>query len=229
MTPRFMAPVLGLLVLGASGAFAQFSQQPIQLRGFGTPPGPGFGQSQLGQWAGQVAMSTQVLRVQCNSILLPAAQRMQLLLIGDRAVNLANGFHQLTLQPGINAAQLNAQHAAMDGAIDQFVNMVQQFTAGNPGMSQAIAKLQYADERLHAAMGGVNPGGDMQRAIVIRLARSLDDQAEELRAVIDDLNIAGGGRELSRGFRGLAWLAWMRSMRAMMHPPRSLPSMPRWT
>ena len=203
MATRFFGPALLLVVLGAAQALAQIPQQPLPFRGFGTQPGIGANQSQLGLWAGQVAMSVQTVRDQCNAMALPAAQKIQLVVLGDRAVNLANGFHQLALRP-TNAAQLNAQHAAMDVALDQFVSTVQQMTAGNPGLSQSISRLQYADERLHAALGGANPGGDTQRTIVMRLARSLDDQAEELRAVIDDLNIPGGGRDLSRGLRSYA-------------------------
>lgn len=200
MTPRLFGSVSCLVLIGAASAFAQAPQPPINLRSFGTPQGQSVTQSQLGLWAGQVAMYTQALRTQCNTIGLPSGQKMQLLMMGDRAVNQANGFHQLALR-STNAAQLNAQHAAMDVALEQFVGTVQQMTAGNPGLSQAIARVQYADERLHAALGGTNPGGDTQRAIVVRIARSLDDQAEELRAVIDDLGIAGNNREFSRSLR----------------------------
>ena len=203
MMSRLFTAAFCLMLTAVSGASAQAPRPPIPLRSFGTPPSQSVAQSQVGLWAGQVAMYAQDLRSQSNAIALPSPQKMQLLLAGDRAVTLANQFHQLTLK-STNAAQMNAQHAAMDGAIEQFVGRVQPMTAGNPGLSQAIARIQYADERLHTALGGAAPAGDAQRTIVVRLARSLDDQAEELRAVIEDLEIAGNSREFSRSLRGFA-------------------------
>jgi hypothetical protein len=198
-----LAPALVLVVAGPAAAQPRL---PVQLRSFGLPnQAPIVGaplQSQVAVWAGQLALQVQALRGDLTALRLPLQQRMVVGLAADRAVRAAEDFQRLARQT-VDPARLSRGHEALDAAVGALVTAAGQAAPGNPTVAQSVARVQYADERLHAALEGPGPGPDQQRDAVARLARALADQAGELRELV--LEVMGNvvNREVMRALRSV--------------------------
>lgn len=194
---RHVAATLVLLGCVSVGMAQAPPRVAVPLRGFGVASPVG---SQLQVLAGQLEIEVLNLRNACRTMNLPGGARLQVNLTADRAVQVVQQFRQLTAR-AVTPAEVLTAHAAVDQTLTQFAALVESYAVGSPAVAQALSRAQFADDRLHAALGGVNPGGDVQRQLVVRLAGSLEDAVNELRAVIDDSQLAGFDRTLSRQLR----------------------------
>lgn len=148
-------------------------------------------QSQVSVLAAQLQLEVQQTRVILQRLPLNAGQRMTVLLAADRALAAVQQFQRVA-QSTTDRNQLLRAHAQMDPPLEAMERVAQQFAPGHPALASALARVQFADERIHAALqiGGPNTG-DQQRQATARLARAIDDQTMELRSLLMDLNGPG--------------------------------------
>ena len=194
---RHFAATMALLSCVGVGVAQAPPRVAVPLKGFGVAPPLG---SQLQVLAGQLEIEVLNLRSACRTMNMPGGARLQVNLTADRAVQVVQQFRQLTAR-GAAPADILAAHAAVDQTLTQFAALLEGYAAGSPAVAQALGRTQFADDRLHVALGGANPGGDVRRQLIVRLAGSLEDAVNELRAVIDDSQLAGFDRTLSRQLR----------------------------
>ena len=200
---RFLLSVTAV-TLAVHAAPGQVSvRPPVVLRGFGDAALAG---SRLQIAAGQLEVEVGNLRNAARLVSFPLGVGLQVNLTADRAALAATQFRQLTVGSA-TPPQVLAAHAGLDQTLTQFAALVTPYAAGDPALITALNRVQFADDRLHALLGGPAPGGDAQRAIIVRLAASVEDQTEVLRAVVDESLPAGFDRTLSRQLRQVAFAA----------------------
>jgi hypothetical protein len=197
---------LAALALAAGGETTG-QQPPVRLRSFGVPsagtPGLVPTQSQLSVLAGQLSLQVQSVRGELGSFPLNPSQRAALVQAADRASQAADEYHRLTLQTG-DLNRLRTAHRTLDAALDQFAATAARVAPNNPTISQAIHRVRFADERVHAALVGENPGEDVRRDAVVRLVRRLAEQADDLRIAVPAAADPRIGRDLPLSLRSFA-------------------------
>jgi hypothetical protein len=197
--PLTLASAALLVVATASWAAAQpTAQQPVKLRGVGPPDArrPSLGQSRIVLWAGQLELTVRGFRDEVRSLPLAGTARIALALQTDRALKAADEFHA-TARRVSDPARLAAEHAAVDAALHAMATTAKQFATVYPSIAASLARVEYADERLHAALG--SDTGDTERRVkAVRLAKALTNQAEQLRQLVEG---ATGGRGNARGLQ----------------------------
>jgi hypothetical protein len=179
-------------------------------------------QSQLSLLAGQLLLETQQLKTQLAVLPLNPSQRLNATLTADRAIRGIQQF-QKTAQSTNDRGRLLQSHAAMDAPLDALERMTQQIAPGNPLLSATLSRIQFADERIHAALSinvGPNPiPADQQRIATARIARAIADQTMELRSMLNDL----GGTNYNVSLRNFASRATQIAQSAESNQPISVP------
>lgn len=200
--------VTALAAMTSSAVVQPKTNPPIKLRGIGTPDlrGPSLGNSQITQLAGQLELTVRNFRDEVRALPLAGTARIALSLQTDKALKAADEFHTLT-RTVADPRRLAAEHAKVDTALSAMAATAKQFTSVYPGIARGLARVEYADERLHAALGGETDGDD-QRAKAVRLAKALVNQAEQLRLqIVDATNGRIDPRRLQDYIRGSQQLA----------------------
>jgi hypothetical protein len=189
-----------LLLILAIGTEATGQQPPVRLRSFGVPPASRTtSQSRLSILAGQLSLQLQAARGELASLALNPVQRNALVQVADRASRAADEFHRLTLQTG-DPNRLATAHLTVDRTLEQLAATANQVAPGNPTVAHAINRVRYADERVHTALHGDQPGGDAQRDIVVRSVHRLAEQANDLQAAVERI----AGVSLQRSLRSFS-------------------------
>jgi hypothetical protein len=190
-----MRLALFALLIAAAPVTAQV-RQPVTLRGFGNPAaGPAVGPTQLVLQAAQIEFALTDLRAACNTLNLPPAARLPINLAVNRMTQAVQAF-RVIVGSGANPARVLTAHAQMDAVLDECSQFVETSAGGSVTVGQALGRLRFADDRLHALLGVNGTAGGNNGRVVARLASSLEESVGELRAAIHD---AGGvDRPLSR-------------------------------
>ena len=209
---RLMLPLamtaLALAATASSAVAQPRTNPPIKLRGVGTPDprGPSLVNSQISQWAGQLELTVRNFRDEVRTLPLAGTARIALSIQTDKALKAADEFHALTRRVA-DPARLAVEHAKVDAALHAMEATAQQFTTVYPNLARGLARVEYADERLHAALGG-DTDVNGQRAKAVRLAKALANQAEQLRLqIVDATNGRIDPRRLQDFVRGSQQLA----------------------
>ncbi|OWK34427.1 FG-GAP repeat domain-containing protein [Fimbriiglobus ruber] len=198
------------VVVGPVVAQPPIPRPPVALRSFGLPNIPGtaapptLGQSSVGVLAAQLSMDVQTLRSLVTALPLAPQPRMTVSLSADQTARSAAGFQQLAARTG-DFNQLRIAYGPLDIQVQQFIGIArqaaQQAVPGNVTVANAAARLQFSNGRLSAVLNAGNPVVDQLRAAIARHARELDEQADELRGVLDDFGGPIADRNLSRTVR----------------------------
>ncbi len=192
------------LLIVAAPVTAQV-RQTVTLRGFGNPAaGPVVGPTQIVFQAVQIEYALNDLRLACDTLNLPPAARLPVNLAVNRMTQAVQAFRAV-VGGGANLARVLTAHAQMDAVLDECSQFVETSSAGSVVVGQALGRVRFADDRLHALLGVNGPAGGNNGRVVARLASSLEESVGELRAAINDAGILDRGlsRQLLRlGLQG---------------------------
>ena len=201
--------------LSPATASAQAQRQPIPLRSFNLPanlvPGGGnlaaervLGASQFQLNAMQLLIQVRNYREQSARLPLPGGLRQTTVMTANASVQRAEQLYAAAVRNDV--VSLPALRAGLHATLEQQTRLVQPYLAGNPVLQQAIAQVEFAEQRLDGNIGGGGGiGGNEQRETAARLAFAVESQAEQLRAVITDGGGFGANRNLLNRLRGFAF------------------------
>jgi len=206
--------ILGLVFATVcSSAVGQTIRPPVTLLSFNLPPNfvPGgqlaaervLGSSQYQLNAMQLLIQVRTLREECTRLPLAPSGRQAIVLAANLSVQRAEALHQASVRN--NFAALPALRASLRGSLDALTRSVQLYLGGNPGLRQAIAQVEFAEQRLDGGNGGGIGGGNEQRESAARLAYAVESQSEQLRAAIADASNFGTDANMARALRNYAF------------------------
>lgn len=172
------------------------------------PPGGGmsgglqYQSSTIANWAGQLANETAVLNAEVlRAPIQPAVK--QALRVTAQAAAVKTAETQALANRNAPRDRIALSHQEADAQLVTLISQIQRSGVTSRELAQAVAKVQYADAQLELALSGIGGGDDRWRRRVIRLAGTLTDQAEELRAIAAD-TLTMYDRNLDRAIRSFA-------------------------
>jgi hypothetical protein len=197
---RCIALAIGILWVGNG-----LAQTPGRLIAPGGSMATGlqFQSSNIANWAGQLANETALLNAEILRAPIPPALKQLLRAVANGAVT-KTAETQVLANRRAPRNQIAASHLQADTQLVKLITQIQQSGTANRELAQAVAKVQYADAQLELALSGIGGGGeDRWRRRVARLANTLSDQANELRAIASD-TLTMYDRNLDRAIRQFA-------------------------
>ena len=202
MLRRVLAPVL-LLLTAIGPTSAQAPRAPVRLRGpFGGVTADQFYQSGISVSAGQLSAEVAALRAEVDRAANPAAQ-VTLDRLADQAVAAADAFRQAAAGTA-DRGRLYEAHRPVDQAIRNLTTAVSRLGATTPGLSDALARVRYADQQVHTAMTGGDTTPAVVRPRAARLAAGLDAQAARLRDLVAATPALAADPGLASGLQAVA-------------------------
>lgn len=194
----------GALLLVALSCGVSLGQAPTPRAGlqpFGGVSQTQFYQSQVAQSAGQLAAEVQHLRNEISRSSYPFATKFQLARLADVANTQAEQFRRLA-NTTADRNRLYQGHQSVDRAMEALLAAIGRSGITPPNVADASARMQYADEQLHAVLAGGDPAPDVQRERAIGLATAITDQVTLLRTQVRGL--PGADPRLDRSLRSTA-------------------------
>ena len=171
--------------------------------GFGGVSADQFFRSNVSLAANQLLSEIQSVRAGISQSNAPFATKLALSRQADIAVRAAQNLTRLA-QGNADRNQLLAADLSVDQSVEQLLQTIAQTIVPQQGLADAIARAQYADTQLHAAMGLEGTSPDDRLARLIRSTSAAIDQSELLRALAQ--NLLGGSnlyeRQLDVALRG---------------------------
>src|SRR5262245_29995495 len=195
---RSIVVSLSLFVWAATAAGQPAGPVTLKSPSAGAIAADQFFASGLAVWAGQISNETAVLKAELTASLLAPQVKAALVRSTDATTRVAAAFHRSTLST-TDRARLARQHQALDGPLTGLTAPMQRTGVVLPGVAQSLARMQYADEQIHAAL---HTGADW-RVRISHLAATLSEQADELRGQFVDI-LPVPNRSLDRLVRAFA-------------------------
>jgi hypothetical protein len=199
---------LGLIACWTGAGLAQTPGRLI-------PPGGGmigglqFQSSNIATWAGQLANETAILHAEILRAPIQPALKQVLRVAAQTAVTKTVETQTLANR-GVPRDRIALAHQDADASLLNVISQIQRSGVTSRELAQAVAKVQYADAQLELALSGIGGGGeDRWRRRVARMADTLSDQADELRAIASDTltvydrNLDRAIRQFATGCRGV--------------------------
>ena len=197
MTRIGFGMALALLLAASAVATAQPGKQPgvIQFKQFGATPEQFF-QSSVTRWTGQLTLDLEAVKAELGTGKLTPVARAAINLQADNAILQTAELDQL-VRRGVPKEKLFVAFADVDKALNGLVATINQNPAAKVATASALGRADSAYHQLATALGtGDNDPARAKRRLV-RLADSIDDNADELRNLVAD-QIGGNDRALER-------------------------------
>lgn len=198
MTRIRIGAAIALVVTASAVASAQPGPKAppvVQFKQFGSTPEQFF-QSSLTRWTGELVLNLEAIKTEVVAAKVPPAVRAAINAQVDNAQTQSAEFDQL-VRRGVPRERLHGAFTDVEKALAGLAATLNQ----NPVAKQAAAapfnRADNAYQQLAVALGrGDNDPGRSKRRLM-RLSEAIDDNAEELRALVGD-QIGGADRTLER-------------------------------
>jgi len=174
---------------------------PTALRPFGGVSPEQFRNSAVARWADQAALDLGKLKADAAAPAIPAPSRAAIAVAADRAARQAVNLAKTARRVPADRARMEAARGALELDVAELTGVVRRDPFAAAATRLSLSHVRYAVQQLDAAFaeGATDPA--QVRAAVVRLADSLEDQAEVLR---DAATRPGVGPGLAPAARGLA-------------------------
>ncbi|MBN9524236.1 hypothetical protein J0H58_37945, partial [bacterium] len=202
-----LAPLLTLV----AAVPAQPPAPPPALRPFGGVSPDQFRNSTVARWADQIGLDLGTLKAAASAPQVPPPTRAAVGAAADRAAGEAAAVARAARRAADRRAEV--AHENLDRELARLTALVRQDPAARAAAGPALARVRYADQQLEAALAEGDRDPARLRAAVVRLADSLEDQADALRDLIADRGgfdpatvqavrgLAGAARQFGRAVR----------------------------
>ena len=190
------------IVVAVTTAVAAAAQVTPQFQPFGGGNKGGFYNSSVGVWADKLELELDSLRTAVTAGRISPFTKKA---INDRVVVSMEIVEQLqrVVRGGGNREQIKIGYQKVEVALAELNRIVQTDVTAGPYVAQPLARVSYTNQQLYATLisGDAKPLPDQGRQVVARLAHALDEQADELRGVMDDQMGDGVNRQLDQAVR----------------------------
>jgi hypothetical protein len=179
-----VALVVGVAAVAAAQPPLPGGRPPVKFKQFGSTPEQ-FYQSSVSRWTGQLVLDLEAIKADVALAKLTPAGRAAITAQAENALLHTLALDQLTRRGG-NRDRLHAAFANVDKALAGLAATVNQQPGARQAVAGSFARADASYQQLAAAIGNGDNDPDRSKRRLVRLAESIDDNAEELRRLAAD-------------------------------------------
>src|SRR5436305_1790929 len=177
--------------------------QPVQLRPLGGMNQEQFYRSSVARWADQIGLEVEALKAEVAGTNLGMGPKGAIITRADAAAAAARNLGQLARQ-GRDRAALYRAYTELEKAVAELNAAVHQYPQARQVAADNLGRVGYDTQQLGAALATGDASPEHLTRVVIRMAESLDDQAELLRDMLGDAAPPGYDRNADVSLRTFA-------------------------